>query len=128
MKNFQPMKQLKKPSIAKMKGCKLKSVFQAQRGLLQRYDFYSKQAPEELTKTYVLALLSELDELLSEVNWKPWKKTKKTIDLEELRYEIIDIFTFTLSLMIAWGMTEEECFQYFMAKNKENLDRIERGY
>lgn len=128
MKNFQPMKQLKKPSIAKMKGCKLKSAFQAQRKLLQRYDFYNKATPEKLTETYVLALLSELDEVLLQLNWKPWKKTKKKIDLEELKYEFIDIFTFTLSLMIAWGMTEKEFYQYFMAKNKENMDRIKRGY
>lgn len=129
MSDFQHMKHLKKPRISKKdEKCLLKDVFEQQIALLGRYPFYKAQTPEQLTKTYALALVSEIGEMLDQVNWKSWKQTKKLVDQEELRYELIDLFTFVISLMIAWGMTEKECWAYFSAKNKENLSRIERGY
>ncbi len=71
--------------------------------------------------------------------WKPWKKSHKTIhstklsdlserDLKDLKMELIDIQHFLFNLMISVGMDAEEIFNYYVAKNKENIDRQQKGY
>ena len=77
--------------------------------------------------------------------WKPWKKrheeTKSVFtlipmtfndlsgrDRIELKMELIDELHFLFNKMHAAGMTTEELFNYYFAKNKENRDRQKRGY
>jgi NTP pyrophosphatase (non-canonical NTP hydrolase) len=71
--------------------------------------------------------------------WKPWKKSHSKIkdialsdlserDLKDLKMELIDIQHFLFNLMISVGMDAEEIFNYYVAKNKENIDRQHRGY
>ena len=71
--------------------------------------------------------------------WKYWKKDYskyseiKFSDLSEsdqleAKFEIIDILHFFMNMAISIGMTPEEMYNMYMAKNKENRDRQERGY
>lgn len=76
--------------------------------------------------------------------WKPWKadhhKTKAFSpdvmtfnnhterDVKELKMELIDELHFLFNKMHAVGMTSDELFNFYYAKNKENRDRQERGY
>lgn len=77
--------------------------------------------------------------------WKPWKKrheetkfnneyTYKTFDelserdLKELKMELIDELHFLFNKMHAAGMTTEELFNYYFAKNKENRERQKNNY
>ena len=76
--------------------------------------------------------------------WKPWKKdhqkTKATQekpitfndmsdrDIIELKMELIDELHFLFNKMHAVGMTTEELFNFYFAKNKENRERQKRGY
>lgn len=71
--------------------------------------------------------------------WKRWKSTyadagNMTIaslsesDLTELKMEVVDILHFFLNMAISIGMTPQELYNYYFAKNAENRDRQKRGY
>ena len=77
--------------------------------------------------------------------WKPWKKrheeTKSVFtptpmtfndlsgrDVIELKMELIDELHFLFNKMHAAGMTTEELFDYYFAKNKENRERQKNNY
>lgn len=71
--------------------------------------------------------------------WKKWKKNYHALrneklkdlspdELTELKFEVCDMFHFFMNLMLGVGMTAEEMFVYYMYKNQENFDRIQRGY
>lgn len=70
----------------------------------------------------VLAMLSELAELLDEVNFKWWKNPAPVND-DDLKNELIDILHFFTAACIHSGMDAEEMFERYMKKNKENFDR-----
>lgn len=77
---------------------------------------------EEWMQKEVLAMLSELSEVLDEVNFK-WWKNKKTLDTDALRGELVDILHFFVSMCIRSGMDADELFARYIEKNKENFDR-----
>ena len=71
--------------------------------------------------------------------WKRWKKAfdsyadKKFSDLStedqlECKFEIIDMLHFFLNYAISVGMSSEEMYNMYMAKNEENRARQQRGY
>lgn len=82
---------------------------------------------EKWTKEFVLCCYDELSEIINWVNWKHWKK-KKSVNKLEVKYEIIDLLHFLLSLMLVWDMTPNEVFSMYIAKNRENHNRQKRGY
>lgn len=69
-----------------------------------------------------LAMMSELAELIDEVNFK-WWKNPKPLDDEKIKYEIVDIFHFFMSMCITAGMSADELYELYKNKNKENFDR-----
>lgn len=80
----------------------------------------------------VLAMVSELSEVLDEVNFK-WWKNEKPVDDDALRGELVDVLHFFVSMCLKSGMTADELFDRYCAKNKENFDRQygrseKRGY
>src|SRR5690554_6641686 len=77
---------------------------------------------EEWIQKEVLAIVSELGELLDESNFK-WWKNPKPINQAALREELVDILHFFISMCIKVGMTAEDLYQGYLAKNKENFDR-----
>ena len=77
---------------------------------------------EQWIQKDVLAMLSELAELLDEVNFKWWKNAKP-IDEDALHGELVDILHFFVSMCIRSGMSAEDLFRGYIAKNKENFDR-----
>lgn len=77
---------------------------------------------EEWMQKEVLAMLSELSEVLDEVNFK-WWKNKKPLDTDALQGELVDILHFFVSMCIRSGMDAETLFEKYLEKNKENFDR-----
>lgn len=70
----------------------------------------------------VLAMISELAELLDEVNFKWWKNAKP-VNEEALHGELVDILHFFISMCIRAGMSADTLYEGYIAKNKENFDR-----
>ncbi|MCR5807938.1 MAG: dUTPase [Clostridiales bacterium] len=77
---------------------------------------------EQWIQKDVLAMISELAELLDEVNFKWWKNAKP-IDEASLHGELVDILHFFISMCIRAGMDADALFEGYIAKNRENFDR-----
>lgn len=77
---------------------------------------------EEWIQKETLAMLSELAELIDEVNFK-WWKNKKAVDPDRVKEELVDILHFFVSMCLKTGMDAKELTQRYLAKNKENFDR-----
>lgn len=75
---------------------------------------------------YLLAMEDETRELKQELLWKWW--SKDTLDMQNIRVEIIDQLHFWVSLAMVSGMRAEDVFRLYQQKNKVNIDRQDSGY
>ena len=71
-----------------------------------------------ITKELILHLISELTEILDNLNWKIHKNVPKHLIKSNLAVELIDTFKFWMSLAILWGYTPEEIFEEYWKKSK----------
>ena len=78
--------------------------------------------PDEWQQKLTLAMLSEMAEALDGTDWK-WWKNKKPKDPDYLKDEIVDMLHFLVSMALRAGMSADEIYERYMAKNKENFDR-----
>lgn len=77
---------------------------------------------EEWMQKEILAIISELGELLDEVNFKWWKNPKELDELA-IREELVDILHFFISMCLKMDMTAEDLYQGYIEKNLENFKR-----
>lgn len=94
----------------------------------------SAMTPEQMedltdeTRVIAFALLDEVHEMIRELNWKPWKKTLKPVDLEKVQKELIDAWHFLIELSLMWGLSAERVQELYLEKNKENHQRQDSNY
>ena len=104
---------------------KLDSIFEMQRGFqdkLKRERHLDGIPMEEWLQKQTLAMVSELAELLEEVNFKWWKNPHE-LNADSIHEELADILHFYISMCIESGMTAEDLYRVYAGKNKENFDR-----
>ena len=77
---------------------------------------------EQWIQKETLAMISELAELIDEVNFK-WWKNPKPVDEDKVKDELVDILHFFVSMCLKTGMSAQELHQRYMDKNKENFAR-----
>lgn len=77
---------------------------------------------EQWIQKETLAMLSELAELIDEVNFK-WWKNPKTVDESKVKDELVDILHFFVSMCLKTGMDASELHRRYLDKNKENFNR-----
>ena len=70
---------------------------------------------------YLKALQDECRELGDELLWKWW--SKDTLDMQNIRVEIIDQLHFWMSLALCAGMDAQKVFDVYVQKNKVNVRR-----
>ena len=102
---------------------KLDTIFEMQ-GALDRYIAEKRElnfTDEEWVQKKCLAMISEISELLCEVNFKWWKNPKE-LDYKAIKEEMVDILHFLVGMSVNVGMTAQEMFDIYYAKNKENFD------
>ena len=75
---------------------------------------------------YARALRDESRELDDELPWKWW--SKDTLDMQNIRVEIVDQLHFLISEAITAGMTADDMFDIYEQKNRVNLARQNDGY
>jgi len=80
------------------------------------------------SQTCTTALSCEITELLDALPWKPWKKSYKEVDLNNIHIEIVDMLHFVVELAIIWGMDAGKVFDLYRKKMQENIDRQNKGY
>ena len=89
---------------------------------------------QRLIGNMTLAATDELHEFLNRTPWKPWKVYRSSDfdptpdELKEIKMELVDVLHFWMVLCLAFNMSADEIFGFYMAKNKENIDRLDRGY
>ncbi|MFL3658034.1 MAG: dUTPase, partial [Opitutales bacterium] len=76
---------------------------------------------------YTRAMQQEMAELTDSVPWKWWAKYQE-FDKQNARVEVIDLFHFLVSLAQTLGMTADDVFDAYVAKNKVNHQRQDSGY
>ncbi len=80
---------------------------------------------EWLTK-YLVALDDESRELREELLWKWW--SKDTLNMQNIRVEIIDQLHFWVSLAMSAGMTADDVNSIYEQKWKKNFERQDADY
>lgn len=80
------------------------------------------------TQTCTTALGCETTELLDALPWKPWKKSYKEVDINNVHIEIVDMMHFVVEIALIWGLDSKTLFQLYMKKMQENIDRQKKGY
>jgi dimeric dUTPase (all-alpha-NTP-PPase superfamily) len=109
----------------------LESMVDSQEAFARRFIPFKAlglRSKERWTKELVVCMVDELSEVLGQINFKHWKKTRQEVDEVEVKYELVDLLCFLLNLMLVWGMTPEEIFSMHKAKVWENYRRQKRGY
>jgi dimeric dUTPase (all-alpha-NTP-PPase superfamily) len=104
---------------------RLQRLFELQKSLDD--DIVEKRSLQDITpevwiQKETLAMISELSELLDEVNFKWWKNPKE-INLDNIKEELIDVFHFFMSMCLKVDMSADEVYQRYIEKNKENFKR-----
>lgn len=78
-------------------------------------------------RTYFLATVVELVELMNELNWKPWKQSEKDIDVVKVADEFADILAFLgviLNYLHSCGVNTDTLAAQYARKSKVNIDRF----
>jgi len=109
----------------------LKEIFEMQGKLNQRIGVNTLDMPEEKQAEWILnycrAMSQEVAELTDCVPWKWWAKYQK-YDKQNARVEIVDILHFLISAAQVVGLSAEDIYNAYMAKNKVNFQRQDSGY
>ena len=78
--------------------------------------------PAEWIQKRILALLSELAEVLDEVRFKWWKNAEP-VHTDALKEELVDVLHFYIGMCVDAGLSADELYDIYLRKNKENYDR-----
>lgn len=73
---------------------------------------------QEMTKEYVLHLLSEANSLLETINWKMHHKKDLKVNRSDVILEIIDVWKYLLSIGLIWDLTPEEFLRVYDEKSQ----------
>jgi dimeric dUTPase (all-alpha-NTP-PPase superfamily) len=119
------------PTMRAMDADKLDAIFQLQKELNQRIgvdlDSLDEAGKTEWVLNYTRAMQQELAELIDSVPWKWWAKYQ-TFDEQNARVEVVDLFHFLVSLAQTLGMSADDIYAAYLAKNKVNHARQDSGY
>lgn len=106
---------------------KLEHIFALQRGFqdkIKRERHLEDIPPDQWIQKQTLALISELAELLEEVNFKWWKNPHE-LNQAAIHEELSDILHFFVSMCLEAGMSAQDLYDVYVGKNKENVLRQE---
>ncbi len=110
---------------------KLTQIFEMQEELNSRIGVDLKNIDQEEKTRWILnytrAMQQELAELTDSVPWKWWAKYQE-FDEQNAKVEVVDLFHFLVSLAQTLGMTADDVFDAYNAKNKVNHQRQDSGY
>ena len=94
---------------------KLEHIFELQKGLQDKLktERHLDFTPEEWIQKQTLAMLSELAELLEEVNFKWWKNPHE-LNMANVHEELSDILHFFISMCLEAGMTADDLYNVYV--------------
>lgn len=104
---------------------KLEHIFELQKGFqdkIKRERGLGDIPMTQWLQMQTLAMISELSELLEEVNFKWWKNPHELSE-HNVHEELSDILHFFVSMCLESGMTADDLYEVYVGKNKENFKR-----
>lgn len=75
-----------------------------------------------------LAAVDEIMEMLGEVGWKPWATPRGWIRPKHVMKEAVDALHFIANVLCAAGISDDEFWEAYRAKQVTNTQRQELGY
>jgi len=109
----------------------LQDMFALQAELNQRIGVDTTAVPEDKKAEWILnysrAMSQEIAELTDSVPWKWWAKYQ-TMDKQNARVEVIDLFHFLISLAQVLDMSAEDVHELYCRKHRINHERQDVGY
>lgn len=119
------------PVDSKVEQDKLSHLFAMQAALNARCgvvtDGLSDEDKAKWVLNYTRAMQQEIAELIDSVPWKFWAKYQK-FDEQNAKVEVVDLFHFLISIAQVLGMSADDVYQAYLAKNKVNHARQDSGY
>ena len=121
--------------MEKVKNDMLEQIFLMQQALddkIEKSRGLEGISMEKWLQMQTLAMVSELAELLQEVNFKWWKNPIE-INQDNVKEELCDILHFFVGMCIRAGLGADELFEKYCQKNNENFLRqqgksLKKGY
>ena len=110
---------------------RLESMFEFQKNFSEKFIPFkslTEADQDHWLEKMSTCLMMEAAELKEETNWKHHKSAKKKLDMEKIKYEIMDQLAFVICSACVAGMNVEELYQCFMTKVQVNYDRKKAGY
>lgn len=97
--------------------------------LINGYDMAEQTAVQRIDniKENVLALTDELHEVLGEMGWKSWAKSRH-INYEAARGEVVDAWHFLMNIMLHLDMSADDLYAGYLRKRAVNEARQVAGY
>jgi hypothetical protein len=103
-----------------------KDIFWQQKQYNRKIRLLDPRSNGEWTETYLLGLVSEINEILDGMQWKRHRKISgKKPDVVNLGYEFADLTKYVMSLWELWGFTAEEMLE-FVEQKSDILDELYR--
>ena len=101
-------------------------IFVQQKKYNRKIRLAEPQSNEKWTETYLLGIMSEVNEILDEIRWKRHRKSHgKSPDMINLAYEFADVTKYVLSMWELWGFSSEEVLEFVKTKS-DILDELFR--
>ncbi len=104
---------------------KLERIFELQNAFdtsLESCGALRASPPSSGFRRETLAMMSELSELIDEVNFQVVEKPQAA-GSGAIREELVDILHFFVSMCLKVGMDADELYRLYTVKNKENFNR-----
>lgn len=76
----------------------------------------------------LFAAVDEIMEMAGEVGWKPWASPRGWIRREHVKKEAVDVLHFIANVLCAAGISDDEFWEAYRAKQEVNSRRQELGY
>lgn len=76
----------------------------------------------------LFAAIDEIMEMAGEIGWKPWASPRGWIRPQHVMKEAVDVLHFIANVLCAAGISDEEFWEAYRAKQATNTSRQELGY
>ena len=97
----------------------LKDVWEEQRDFNELFrhlpEGFEKQS--DLTQHMVLCIMSELNEILNTIHWKHHRNIPVKPNPHQTLSECVDVFKYLITIIQAWGFSEEDFIKAFWKKS-----------
>jgi dimeric dUTPase (all-alpha-NTP-PPase superfamily) len=110
---------------------KLDIMFKLQKDLQQclghDLDHMIMEEKEAYTRDNFLGLMTELNDLMGEINWNKWKTNKKTPNQNKITNSINDAFHYFMNICLVWKFSSDDLYEKYNRRNRSVFKKIKEN-